>query len=187
MTDFVQEQPDGVVLAMDEMSLYFQATTTRVWSFVGQTPQLRVSPARDHLHFYGALNLATGQEIAVPALQQNSTTTAAFLQHLLDTYPTRPILLLLDRAPWHRGQAVSDLLAQQPRLQTLFFPPACPQLNPQEHVWERTRDNVSHNHTFSSFVALWTTFFHFLEASLFHFNFLQRYVPLVLLYQAHPF
>ena len=44
MTDFLQDHPDGQVIALDEMSLYFQATTTRVWSPVGQTPVVRVSP-----------------------------------------------------------------------------------------------------------------------------------------------
>jgi len=32
---------------MDEMSLYFQSTTTRLWSPVGQTPSVRLAPQRD--------------------------------------------------------------------------------------------------------------------------------------------
>lgn len=59
MTDFLQDNPTGVILSMDEMSLYFQATVTQVWSPVGQTPQVYVSGSRDHTHFYGALNLQT--------------------------------------------------------------------------------------------------------------------------------
>ena len=51
MTDFLQDHPDGVILALDEMSLYFQATLTRVWSVVGQTPIVAVHPQRDQVHF----------------------------------------------------------------------------------------------------------------------------------------
>ena len=68
MTDFLQEHPDGIVLALDEMSLYFQASLTRAWSFVGQTPIVAVHPQRDHVHFYGALDLCHGREIALPAV-----------------------------------------------------------------------------------------------------------------------
>jgi len=64
VTDFLQDHPDGVIVAMDEMSLYFQATTTRVWFPVGQVPLVRVSPQRAVLHYYGALALRTGHEMA---------------------------------------------------------------------------------------------------------------------------
>lgn len=50
MTDFLQAHPHGVILAMDQMSLYFQATLTRVWAPVGQTPIVAVHPQRDHVH-----------------------------------------------------------------------------------------------------------------------------------------
>jgi len=36
----------------------------------------------------------------------NSQTTAAFLRALLLCYPTQPILLLWDRAKWHKRAAV---------------------------------------------------------------------------------
>jgi len=145
VTDFLQDHPNGVILALDEMSLYFQATLTRVWSPVGQTPVVKVHPGRECTHFYGALNLCDGREIALPVQETTSTMTANFLMILLVLFPS-PILLLLDRAPWHLGE-VTDLIDQTERLQVMYFPPACPQLNPQEHIWERARDAISHNHT----------------------------------------
>jgi hypothetical protein len=39
------------------------------------------------------------------------------------------------------------VLAAQPRVETVFLPPASPDLNPQEHVWLSARAQVSHNHT----------------------------------------
>ena len=105
MTDFVQAHPNGAIVAMDQMSLYFQATVTRVWSPIGQTPVIRTSPQRDHIHFYGALEIRLGRELAVTATEQTSEVTADFVRLLLLAFPTQPILLLLDRAPWHRGAA----------------------------------------------------------------------------------
>lgn len=165
---------------MDEMSLYFQATTTRQWAPIGQTPLVRVSGQREHVHFYGALNLRSGHQFTLPALQMNSQQTVDFLQDLLIAYPSQPILLLWDRAPWHKGHAVQTLLAAHPRLQMLYFPPACPELNPQEHVWSLARAAVSHNHGFPDFSALRHAFLHFLSDTLFHFDWLETYAPSIL-------
>ena len=38
MIDFLQAHPDGLILAMDQMSLYFQATLKRVWFAIGRHP-----------------------------------------------------------------------------------------------------------------------------------------------------
>ncbi len=61
LMDLAQDAPDTVILAADEASLYLQASLMRVWAPVGQTPVVRVAANRDNTHFYGALNLATGQ------------------------------------------------------------------------------------------------------------------------------
>ena len=110
MTDFLQAHPAGVILALDQMSLYFQATLTRVWAPIGQTPIVAVHPQRDCVHFYGALNLRDGREVALSAAETTAEMTANFLMILLIVYP-QPILLLLDRAPWHFGE-VAELMTR---------------------------------------------------------------------------
>jgi len=144
--DTAQEAPDTVILAEDEASLYLQATTQVVWHPKGQTPLVKQDPGRASLHFYGALNLQTGQETVRRAERMNSETTALYLRQLLSIYPDHPILLLWDRAPWHRGEPIRQVLAENPRLQIVVFPTAAPDLNPQEHVWKKARQTVSHNH-----------------------------------------
>src|SRR5712692_2304061 len=97
--------PRLAIMSMDEMGLYFQATLTRVYAPLGQTPIIRVSPQRDNVHFYGALDVRTGREVAVTAPQQTSDVTADFIRLLLLLFSTQSMLLLLDRAPWHFGPA----------------------------------------------------------------------------------
>jgi transposase len=176
VTDFLQDHPTGAILALDEMSLYFQATLTRVWSPVGQTPIVKVHPGREHIHFYGALNLRDGREVALPVQETTSTMTANFLLLLLLLFP-QPILLLLDRAPWHFGQ-ITDLIEHTPRLHVLYFPPACPALNPQEYVWERARDAISHNHSYRRFQLLIDDFEDYLNDTCFSTNFMDAFLPL---------
>jgi transposase len=176
VTDFLQDHPTGVILAVDQLSLYFQATLTRVWAAVGQTPIVAVQPQRDLVHFYGALNLRDGREFALPACEITAEMTVNFLMLLLILYP-QPMLLLMDRAPWHFGE-VTTLIEQTDRLQVIYFPPACPDLNPQEHVWERARDAISHNHTYRHFHALIDAFQTYLDQTLFSTNFMDSYTPL---------
>ena len=177
MTDFLQQHPAGAILAMDQMSLYFQATLTRVWAPIGQTPVVRVSPSRDHLHFYGALDVRCGRDIAVPAQEETTAMTVTFLMLLLLLFPTQPILLLLDRAPWHFGPELDLLLTDNPRLHLLYFPPACPELNPQEHVWEQAREAIGHNHAFAHFATLIDAFDTYLNETPFDIDFMAHYAP----------
>ena len=165
------------------MSLYVQATTTRLWAPCGQTPVVRVSGQRDHVHFYGALNLCTGHEFALPRLEMTSLETAGFLRDLFASYPDQPLLLLWDRATWHKGQPVADVLAAHPRVEIVFFPPASPDLNPQEHVWSLARAKVSHNHTLPDLSTLRDAFLRFLGSTPFHFAWLEKYAPPILLRQ----
>jgi hypothetical protein len=74
---------------------------------------VRIAPQRDHIHWYGALDVRRGRDIAVPALEQTNEVTANFLRILLMLFPTQPILLLLDRAPWHFGPAIRTLLDER--------------------------------------------------------------------------
>ena len=160
------------------MSLYFQATLTRVWSPKGHTPVVKISPQREHVHFYGALNLMNGREVALTAPEQTAQVTADFLRILLMLFPTDHLLLLLDRAKWHFGPEITQLLAENPHLELLHFPPACPDLNPQEHIWEQARDQISHNHSYRSFQPLIDDFETFLNETPFDIDFLEKYAPL---------
>jgi transposase len=162
---------------MDQMSLYFQATLTQVWAPVGQTPVVKVSPQREYVHFYGALDVRAGREIAVTALAQTSEVTADFMRILLMLFPAPPILLVLDRAPWHHGAAIDEVIEANPRLELMFYPPACPDLNPQEHVWGDVREAISHNHTCTHFDSLIADFETYLNETPFETDFMEKYGP----------
>jgi transposase len=164
-----------VILAGDEASLYLQATLKVVWHPCGQTPLLKVYPGRDSTHFYGALNLRNGQETALRSPMMNSDVSALFLLQLLETYPDQPLLLLWDKATWHRGKPIQDILAAHPRLELLYLPTAAPDLNPQEQVWKATRQAVSHNHRHAKLDRLADAFAQHLTTTRFACSFLDKY------------
>jgi transposase len=156
--------------------LYLQATTSFVWSVIGETPIVRAVPGRQQTHFYGALDLLSGQEIAWRSEVMTGAVTALFLQKLLASTPADiPVVVFLDRAPWHRGEEVAKVLKENPRLELIFFPTASPDLNPQEHVWKAARKAVSHNHDFATLPALAGQFENFLHKTSFPSSFLDRF------------
>jgi transposase len=171
----VQEAPNTVFLTEDEASLYLQATTMAVWAPRGQTPIVRADPGRAKVNFFGTLNLHTGEVIAMRATEMKSQTTAQHLEQVLASVPDVPIVLLWDRAPWHSGQAVRDVLDVNPRLQIIRYPVAAPELNPQEHVWKATRRAISHNHTIPKLPDLVDRFEQHLSTNTFKSSFLHRY------------
>jgi len=119
--------------------------------------------------------LQTGQEIALRSDLMNAEISAQYLEMILEANPDLPIILLWDRAPWHRGKSISKVLEDNPRLEIIFFPTASPDLNPQEHVWKAVRKQVSHNHLEARLPELADRFLNKLNATIFKDTFLERY------------
>ena len=136
---------------------------------------MRADPGRAKTHFYGSLNLKTGQEIAMRSDNMNAEASAQHLEMLLEANPDVPIILFWDRAPWHRGKPIDKVLEENPRLEIIFFPTASPDLNPQEHVWKAVRKEVSHNHLETRLPELADRFLEKLNSSTFKNSFLDKY------------
>ena len=105
----------------------------------------------------------------------NAEVTAQYLEIVLEANPDMPIVLFWDRAPWHRGKPIDKVLEENPRLETVFFPPGSPDLNPQEHVWKAVRKEISHNHLETKLPVLADSFLNELNSSTFTSSFLDRY------------
>lgn len=173
--DVAQDAPHTAILTEDEAWMYLQATTMSAWAPSGQTPIVRVDPGRTKAAFYGTLDLRTGQELVSRCSVLNAEASAQHLSLILQAIPERPILLFWDRAPWHHGQSIRQLLQANPRLTIIEYPVAAPDLNPQEQVWKLTRRAISHNHTIPKLPDLADRFHQHLTAHSFHSSFLEHY------------
>ncbi len=105
----------------------------------------------------------------------NAEVSAHYLEMILNANPNVPIILFWDRAPWHRGKPIDKILETHPRLEIIFFSPASPDLNPQEHVWKSIRKDVSHNHLEGQLSKLAECFLSKLNSSIFKSSFLDKY------------
>ncbi len=173
--DVALNAPNTILLAGDEASAYLQATLMRVWAKKGHTPVVRVSASRDNTHFYGALNLATGKETLLRSALMNSEVSALFLQTLLDAYPNLPLAALMGSRSLAQRRSGQAVLEANPRLEVLWFPPGCPELNPQEHVWKAAREAVGHNHQCATLAVLAEEFETYLKTAEFPCSLLEQH------------
>jgi len=119
--------------------------------------------------------LQSGQEVAMRSDLMNAEGSAQYLEMILEKNPEVPIILLWDRAPWHRGKPIDQVLEEHPRLEIIFFPTASPDLNPQEQVWKAVRKQVSHNHLEARLPELADRFLNKLNSTTFQSSFLDKY------------
>ena len=105
----------------------------------------------------------------------NSEVSGQYLTLLLEANPELPIVLFWDRAPCHRGKSIEKVLKDNPRFEIIYFPPACPDLNPQVHVWKAVRKEVSHNHLEPRLPVLANRIEKKLNSRTFETSFLDRY------------
>lgn len=138
--------PNTVILTEDEMHLSTQTTVQKIWLPKGEYPKIEIARKRDARSVYGFLNVKTGTEHAFKTKWQNMYITAEILPKVRALYPTQKILLLWDQAGWHRGIEAQSVIQRDGNMETIYFPTAAPDENPQEHVWKSGRSHASHNH-----------------------------------------
>jgi transposase len=71
----------------------------------------------------------------------NSQRYIEFLNGLIQGRP-RPLILIVDQAPFHGSQKVREWVrAHRTRLRIFFLPKCSPELNPDEQVWNEIKNN----------------------------------------------
>ena len=82
---------------------------------------------------------------------------AAHLRHVGRMYPKEGhprVVLVIDNAPWHRGNPVDEAMAENPHLEFKRLPAYSPQLNPVERFWRVLRRRATHNRLFDTLADL---------------------------------
>jgi transposase len=82
---------------------------------------------------------------------------AAHLRHVGRLDPAeepKRVVLIIDNAPWHRGQPIDDALAENPHLEFYRLPSYSPHLNVIERFWRVLRRRAAHNRLFDRLADL---------------------------------
>ncbi len=124
---------------------------TRTWAVKGARPRITRQQQFEYAYIFGAV--CPAQDLAI-GLVLPAVNTHAMLEHLKEIsahVPTgRHAVVVLDQAAWHTTEKVQVF----DNISLLALPPASPELNPVEQVWQQLRDNWLANRCFDGYEAI---------------------------------
>ncbi|MBN9587373.1 MAG: transposase [Alphaproteobacteria bacterium] len=137
----------------------------------GHRPTVGTRDCKDLLYVFAVVNLVTAavhaNTLESPKNAQKKTglsktrrmqqAFASHLRHIGRVYPPAKherVVILIDNAPWHRGQPIDRAMAENPHLEFKRLPSYSPQLNPIERFWKKLRRRATHNRLFDTLADL---------------------------------
>jgi transposase len=116
-----------------------------------QDPIVLHAPTRKSVALFGAVNVRTGQLIAMLISPFDADAFEAFMGLLLrHRRRSRRMVVVLDNAGYHHAQQSRPFFRRhRRRLRLDFLPPYSPELNPIERVWKLLRTRATHNQYFA--------------------------------------
>jgi DDE superfamily endonuclease len=158
-------------LSQDEARFPLVPTLCRTLGVKGHRPQVGTWDNKDWVYWFAAVHVVSGQRTTRLVEQAKRRKGAsrpsktaclqrAFATHLRDiarAYPAArypEVIVTIDNAPWHRGAAVTEVLAAHPHLRLYRLPSYSPQLNVIERFWRKLRRRATHNRLFETMAAL---------------------------------
>ena len=132
----------------DEARIGQKNKITRRWAKRGTRPSAPTDQRTASAYIFGAICPKHGKGAALIMPRCN---TEAMNLHLAEIAaqiaPGAHAALLVDQAGWH----LSSRLVMPPNITLIPLPAKCPELNPQENVWQFLRDNWLSNRIFKSY------------------------------------
>jgi transposase len=134
---------------LDESGFLLIPTRRRTWGPQGHTPIIRYSYKHDRISALGALSVSaihTHMGLYLRFQQDNfkAPHVAKFLRHLLQ-HLRGHVVLLWDGGRIHKGPAIEQVLANNPRLHVEPFPKYAPELNPAEQIWNDFKGHTANS------------------------------------------
>lgn len=135
---------------MDETILSLHPPLRACWMKRGRQKRIPAPGTQRRHHLFGAYLYGEDTLCWTSAERKTSQAFIEFLEHLLlETYPERQFILVMDNASIHKSKAsLAALSLFEHRLQVIFLPPYCSFLNPIERYWRHLKDRVCVNKLF---------------------------------------
>jgi putative transposase len=116
------------------------------WCFPGLRPTVPCHHLREYRYAYGAVEPLTGESCFLVLPYANTVCMNIFLRELSAKYPNERIVLVCDKAVWHR----SNSLIIPDNIRLIYLPAATPELNPIEQIWKEIRKMGFRNEVFAT-------------------------------------
>lgn len=136
------KRENALIFFGDEAGLRSDYHAGTTWAPVGLTPVVERTGARFGLNMISAVSAQGLFCFMIHEGRVNAEVFATFLDRLVEGMD-RKIILVLDQHRIHRAKLVTEkVLALAGRLEIVFLPAYSPQLNPDEGVWARVKQEV---------------------------------------------
>ena len=140
---------DAVLLFEDETILRLLPVLRRAWSLRGEQARVPITGRNAKRVLFGAINPRTGHRIVLSRPNMRQENFQDFLRLLRHSYRGRAIWLLLDEAPCHVAPK-SQGLAAALKIELIWLPKQCSELNAMDQLWRDLKNNVSANYQFDN-------------------------------------
>jgi hypothetical protein len=133
-----------VKLFEDETDLLLFPPLRAAWGRRGQALEVPLSGFNARRVLFGTVNITTGHRLFLARQRQRGEDFRAFLPMIRRHYRGWEVAVLLDEDPSHTA-ADSQRLAEQLRIELIWLPKRCPELNGMDHLWGHGKDHRSAN------------------------------------------
>lgn len=124
----------------DEASVDLREHSGKTWGESGKRPKVFVTGRRGRLNILSVVTAKGKMNFHVEEKNIDSRVFVQFLKQLIKNR-SKPIILILDQASFHKSKVVRRFIWHNRRkIRLHFLPPYSPKLNPDEHVWEEIKE-----------------------------------------------
>ncbi len=120
------------------------------WFKKGSRTQVKVKIGFENFYLYSAVCSQSGQHYSLLIPYVNTHCMNIFLKKLSKQYLNKELLLVMDRAGWHKSKE----LTIPKNIQIIYLPAYSPDLNPVERLWQYIKRNTIRNKLYNSLAEL---------------------------------
>lgn len=134
------------------------------WIKKGTEKQIESNTGRKRVNINGALDIETKEVIALSCDSINAQSTIKLLKMLEDNNPAaRKIVVVVDNALYYYNAEVLGYAQDSEKLELVFLPPYCPNLNLIERLWGFMKRKVVYGKYYKTFEEFKDAIGHFFQ------------------------
>ena len=122
----------------------------KCWGPDAIRPIVETELVREYTYAFAAVSPSDGKFVSLILPRANTWSMNLFLKTISKRFKKDFIILVVDRASWHK----SKKLEVPENIMIVLLPAYSPELNPAEHIWAHLRENYFHNRCFKSIQAV---------------------------------
>ena len=142
--------PEGAVrLLEDETIVRLFPVLRRAWSLRGYQAKVPITGRNAKRVLFGVINPRSGHRIVRSFPNMRQEAFQEYLHLLRHSYSGREIWMILDEAPCHIAPK-SQSLALALRIELVWLPKQCSELNAMDQLWRGLKSEISANYQFEN-------------------------------------